>query len=76
MDEPRLSTTYDADGRQRRAGLELWVGADDAYPRRVSGQVVCGATLDLGELRLDTAFLRWRMDGVAGIGHYDILRRP
>ena len=22
----RLSTTYDADGRQRRAGLELWVG--------------------------------------------------
>jgi hypothetical protein len=75
VDEPRLSTTYDGEGRQRRAGLELWVGADDAYPRRVTGEVLCGATLDLGDLRLDTAFLRWRMDGLAGIGHYDILRR-
>jgi len=75
VDRPRLSTVYDDDGRQRRAGLELWVGADDAYPRRVSGEVLCGATLDLAELRLDAAFLRWRMDGLAGIGRYDILRR-
>ena len=75
VDKPRLSTTYDDGDRQRRAGLELWVGADDAYPRRVSGEVLCGATLDLDELRLDSAFLRWHMDGLTGIGRYDILRR-
>ena len=75
VDAPRLSTTYDEDGRQRRAGLELWVGEDDDYPRRAAGDVVCGSTLDLGQLRLDCAFLRWRMDGRSGIGRYDVLRR-
>ena len=29
VDEPRLSTTYDEEGRQWRAGLELWIGEDD-----------------------------------------------
>jgi hypothetical protein len=74
VDEPRLSTTYDDAGRQRRAGLELWVGQEDSYPRRAAGEVVCGSTLDLGQLRLDCAFLRWRMDGRTGIGRYDVLR--
>jgi hypothetical protein len=75
VDEPRLSTTYDEDGRQRSAGLELWIGEDDAYPRRASGEVVCGSTLELGQLRLDCAFLRWHMGGHSGIGRYDLLRR-
>jgi hypothetical protein len=75
VDQPRLSTTYDDAGRQRRAGLELWVGEQDAYPRRAAGVVVCGSTLDLGQLRLDCAFLRWRMDGRSGVGRYDVLRR-
>jgi hypothetical protein len=75
VDEPRLTTTYDDAGRQRRAALELWVGEDDAYPRRAAGEVVCGSTLDLGQLRLDCAFLRWRMDGRSGTGRYDLLRR-
>jgi hypothetical protein len=75
VEEPRLSTTYDEAGRQRRATLELWVGEDDAYPRRAVGEVVCGSTLDLGQLRLDCAFLRWRMDGRTGTGRYDLLRR-
>jgi hypothetical protein len=74
VDEPRLTTTYDEDCRQRRAGLELWVGLEDAYPRRAAGEVLCGSTLDLGRLRLDCAFLRWRMDGHAGVGRYDLLR--
>jgi hypothetical protein len=72
--DPRLSTTYDADGRQRHAGLELWVD-EDGYPRRAAGDVVCGTTLDLGRLRLDCAFFRWRMDGREGVGRYDVLRR-
>jgi hypothetical protein len=73
--EPRLSTTYDADGRQRRAGLELWVTEDDELPRRVGGQVACGTSLELGRLRLDCAFFDWRMEGRAGVGRYDVLRR-
>jgi hypothetical protein len=42
--DPRLSTTYDADGAPRRVGLELWLGEDadadadgDLWPRRVAG---------------------------------------
>ena len=35
--DPRLSTTYDGEGHQRRAGLELWVGEGDEHPRRGSG---------------------------------------
>ncbi len=74
--DPRLSTTYDAEGRQRRAGLELYVtGDEDEYPRRAAGQVECGTSLELGRLRLDCAFFRWRMEGRAGVGRYDVLRR-
>ena len=62
------------EGRQRRAALELWI-TDDGPPRRATGEVVCGTTLDLGRLRLDTAFLSWRMDDRTGVGRYDILRR-
>jgi len=72
--DPRLSTTYDADGRQRAAGLELYMDPE-AFPRRAAGEVVCGTTLDLGRLRLDCAFLRWRMEGRSGVGRYDVLRR-
>jgi hypothetical protein len=75
VDEPRLSTTYDEDGRQLRASLALWVGEEDDYPRRAAGEVLCGSTLDLGALRLDCAFLRWRMEGHSGVGRYDLLRR-
>lgn len=75
VDEPRLSTTYDGDGRQVRAGLELWMGAEDELPRRVAGEVSCGTTFELGRLRLDCAFFSWRMEGRAGAGRYDRLRR-
>lgn len=73
--EPRLSTTYDAAGRQRRAGLELWLGEEDGMPRRLSGQAACGTSLELGRLRLDCAFFSWRMEGRSGAGRYDVLRR-
>ena len=75
VDEPRLSTTYDGEGRQRRAGLELWVSEDDGHAHRGSGEVLCGSTLDLGQLRMECAFFRWRLDGRAGVGRYDVLRR-
>jgi hypothetical protein len=72
--DPRLSTTYDDEGRQRHAGLELWVD-DDGWPRRAAGEVACGTSLDLGRLRLNCAFFRWRMEGREGVGRYDLLRR-
>ena len=74
--DPLLSTTLDGDGRQRRASLELWEQRDDdAFPHRAVGEAVCGTTLDLGRLRLDCAFFRWRMEGREGVGRYDVLRR-
>ncbi len=74
--DPRLSTTYDAGLRQRRAGLELWMTEEEhEFARRVAGEVLCGTTLDLGRLRLDCAFFAFHMEGRTGIGRYDVLRR-
>lgn len=73
--DPRLSTTYDGEGRQLRAGLELWMGDEDGYPHRGAGRAFCGSTLDLGALQLDCAFFDWSVDGRRGVGRYDILRR-
>jgi hypothetical protein len=75
IDRPRVTTTYDADGRQRRAGLELWVAPDDDFPHGGSGSVLCGSTMELGQLRLDCAFFRWTLDGRPAVGRYDVLRR-
>jgi len=75
ISEPRVSTTYDADGHQRRAGLELWVDEEDEYPRRGAGQVLCGSSVELGQLRFDCAFFAWQLDGREGVGRYDVLRR-
>ncbi len=73
--DPRISTTYDGELRQQRAGLELWMDEESDYARRAAGQVLCGTTLDLGELRLDTSFFEWRMEGREGVGRYDVMRR-
>ena len=73
--EPRLSTTIDGQGRQRAASLELWMGDDEGYPRRAAGEALCGTTLELGRLRLDCAFFRWRLEGREGTGRYEVLRR-
>lgn len=75
VDDPRLSTTYDGDGHQRRAGLELWMTEEDGYPVRAAGEAICGSSLELGALTLDLAFFRWRAEGVEGVGRYDVLRR-
>lgn len=74
VEDPRLSTTMDAEHRQRRAGMELWLDPD-GYPARLAGEVLCGTSLDLGRLRLDCAFFAWSMDGRHGVGRYDVVRR-
>ncbi len=71
--EVRLSTTTDADGRQRRSSIELFLDEDDAG-HRAGGEVLCGTSLDLGRLRLDCSFFLWRMEGMTGVGRYDVLR--
>ncbi len=75
IDEPRLSTTYDGEQHQRRAGLELWMDEESGHARRMAGEVLCGTSLELGAQRLDSAFFAWRMEGRAGVGRYDVLRR-
>ena len=74
IDDPRLSTTYDGERRQRRAGLELWMDEEGEYARRAAGEVLCATTLALGERQLDSAFFEWRMEGRSGVGCYDVLR--
>jgi hypothetical protein len=73
IDDPRLSTTYDGERRQRRAGLELWMDEQSDYARRAAGEVLCATTLDLGGSQLRSAFFGWRMEGRTGVGCYDVL---
>ncbi len=74
VEEAYLSTTTDAEGRQRRASVDLYEVAEDDFARRAAGEVLCGTSLDLGRLRLDCAFFVWAMGGRRGIGRYDVLR--
>jgi hypothetical protein len=74
VEEARLSTVYDGDGRQRNAGLELWL-PDEDFPRRLSGTVEAGASLSLEGLRVNAAVFRWQMEGHAGSGSYELAVR-
>ena len=74
IEEARLSTVYDGQGRQRSAGLELWLPGEE-LPRRGSGSVVAGSSLELGGLEVHTAVFRWRLEGRDGIGAYELMAR-
>jgi hypothetical protein len=74
VNEPLLSTQYDADGDQMRAGLELWIGTEDQAPLRGSGARVCGTRLELGGWNMYAAFFDWTVEGVLGSGGYLIWR--
>jgi hypothetical protein len=47
VERARISTVYDGEGRQRSAGLELWL-PDEDFPRRAAGTVAAGSSLELG----------------------------
>ena len=66
IEQARLSTTYGADGRPLRAGLELWATEDSAYPRRAAGETICAASLTTAAGRWDCAFMSWRIEGDDG----------
>jgi hypothetical protein len=74
VEDTRISTVYDSEGRQRTAGLELWLPGED-FPRRVSGSARAGASLTLEGLRVHAAVFSWRMEGRDGVGAYDIVVR-
>jgi hypothetical protein len=74
--EPRLSSTYTADGITARVGLELWFGEDadaEQYARRAAGEAIARAAV-CEDPRLRSELIRWRMRGREGIGVYDLLR--
>lgn len=70
--ESLLSTQYDRDGRQTRAGLELWPATDeDAHPMRAAGTSIGVAEGD----GVAAALLRTSSEGREGVGDYLIWRR-
>jgi hypothetical protein len=74
VEDARISTVYDRDGRQRTAGLELWMPGED-FPHRASGSAQAGASIVLGGVRVDAAVFEWRMEGRVGAGAYELALR-
>ena len=74
VEEARISTVYDGGGRQRSAGLELWLPGEE-FPRRGSGMVIAGSSLDLQPVQVHAAVFRWRLDGREAIGAYELMVR-
>jgi hypothetical protein len=74
VEEARLSTVYDGEGRQRSAGLELWLPGED-FPRRGSGHAVAGSSLELEGLHVHVAVFDWRLEGRDGLGAYELMVR-
>jgi hypothetical protein len=78
VSDPRLSTTYTADGHPIRVGLELWLDAeesDEQYPRRAAGERTGGSVaLQRAGLELEAYALRCRSRGEEGVGVYVLAR--
>ena len=74
VEDARISTMYDGEGRQRAAGLELWLPGED-FPRRTSGAILAGSSLELDGLRVNAAVFRWRMEDREGTGAYELMVR-
>jgi hypothetical protein len=76
VEDARLSTIYDGEGRPRQASMELWLSGED-FPRRAFGSVTAGASLALEGLDVHAAAMDWRMDTHRGGGLYELtVREP
>ncbi len=71
VEEARISTIYDGDGRQRSSGVEIWLPGED-FPRRAAGEARAGASLSLEGLTVHVAVFGWRMEGREGAGAYEL----
>lgn len=76
--DPRLSTTYTADGHPTRVGLELWLDREDSeeqYPRRAAGEPLgASAVWTQPTIELEAHLQLWRSRGEEGIGVYVLVR--
>jgi hypothetical protein len=84
VDEPRLSTTYDAAGASSRASLEVWLADVEVegeeprpqYPRRLAGEATGErAHLKAPGLEVQAELFRWRGRGLEGAGVYVLVER-
>ena len=66
-----LSTQYDDEGRQTRAGLELWSSDEEAPPIRAAGTLLGEVAEEDG---VNAAILRTSAEGAPGLGGYLIWR--
>jgi hypothetical protein len=76
--DPRLSTTYTAEGRPVRAGVELWLGEEEEeqYARRVTGEAIGeGAAAVIHRFEVRAQPFRWHSRGRDGAGLYVLARR-
>jgi hypothetical protein len=74
VEDARISTVYDGDGRQRSAGLELWLPGEE-FARRGSGTAVAGTSLELEGLSVHLAVFHWQLEGAEGYGAYELMVR-
>jgi hypothetical protein len=80
--DPRLSTTYGADGSPTRAGVELWLEQPDDEeeeahhpPYRAAGEAVSpSAAVTIGPLAVEGRLFQWHWRGNEGAGVYLIVR--
>ncbi|MEA2493782.1 MAG: hypothetical protein QOJ29_1693 [Thermoleophilaceae bacterium] len=76
VEDARISTIYDGEGRPRQSSLELWLPGED-FPRRAFGHVSAGVSLALDGLDVHAAVMDWRIEGREGAGLYELtLREP
>jgi hypothetical protein len=74
VEEARISTVYDGGGRQRSAGLELWLPGEE-FARRGAGAAVAGTSLELEGLSVHIAIFRWQLEGAEAYGAYELMVR-
>jgi hypothetical protein len=76
VEEPRLSTTYTAQGLPSRVSLELWIGeGEEQYSRRAAAEAVgAGAGVSASGLALQVSPMRCHSRGLDGAGVYLLAR--
>jgi hypothetical protein len=73
VERPRLSTTYDASGLARHAGIELWEDEEAEYAIRIGGEAVTnGEILDPGGARTRVVFMAWHHGSHHTLGSYTL----
>jgi hypothetical protein len=72
FEDARLSTLYDAAGRPRTAGAELFLAGEE-FPRRISGEAVCQVASEAEAVQ--AAGFRWSLEGEPAQGGYRVVSR-